>query len=170
MQYEKYAVKPAQFTYAYLPEPDATMHDFGVSSPEAKAKINSINTELEKLYTHLDSTLFVITADHGQADIEGYVEFYKDKELNDMLKCPPYLDAKSPAFIVKKDKREQFEQAFKQKYGKDFSLFKSADLISQGHFGKAGDYGYLLGDYIAIGTYYFYTIVHSHALKVITPL
>lgn len=141
-----------QFVYAYLPEPDTTMHEYGVSSVEANLKINAINTEIEKLYNDLDSTLIIITADHGQIDVDGYVEFYKDNQLNAMLECAPYLDARSPAFIVKKDKKQQFEQLFEQKYGKDFKLCRTSDLIAQGYFGK-GKYGYLLGDYIAIGTY-----------------
>ena len=136
-----------------MPEPDATMHEFGVTSIEAKNKIKSINTEMEKLYNDLDDTLIIITADHGQIDVEGYTEFYKDKELNNMLKCTPYLDARTPAFIVKKGKEKEFETKFKQKYGKDYKLFKSQDLINKGYFGTSGEYGYLLGDYIAIGTY-----------------
>lgn len=142
-----------QFIYAYLPEPDATMHEFGVSSNEAKTKIENINNEIEKLYNVLTDTLIIITADHGQIDVTGYVEFYKDKEINDMLACIPYLDARTPAFIVKRGKEKEFEKLFKERYGKDFKLFKSDDLINQGYFGCKGDYGYLLGDYIAIGTY-----------------
>ncbi len=145
--------KGKQFIYSYLPEPDSTMHEFGVTSIEAKSKIESINKEIEKLYGELSNTLIIITADHGQVDAEGYVEFYKDKQLNDMLECPPYLDARTPAFIVKSGKEKDFETLFKQKYGKDFKLFKSQYLIDKGYFGDKGEYGYLLGDYIAIGTY-----------------
>ena len=142
-----------QFIYAYLPEPDSTMHDFGVTSIEAKNKIDSINKEIEKLYNDLTDTLIIITADHGQIDIDGYVEFYKDTELNDMLECAPYLDARTPAFIVKNGKEQEFETKFTKKYGKDFKLFKSKELIDKGYFGNKGEYGYLLGDYIGIGTY-----------------
>lgn len=142
-----------QFIYAYLPEPDSTMHEYGVSSAEAKRKIKSINDAIEKLYAELDDTLIVITADHGQVDVEGYVEFYKDKEMNGMLECVPYLDARTPAFIVKKGKGELFEKMFEEKYGDDFKLYKTEYLIEQGYFGNKGEYGYLLGDYIAIGTY-----------------
>ena len=142
-----------QFIYAYLPEPDRTMHEFGVSSKESKIKIESINDEIEKLYKDLTNSLIIITADHGQIDISDYVEFYKDKEINDMLVCVPYLDARTPAFIVKNGKEKEFEKLFEQRYGEDFKLFKSSDLISQGYFGNNGNYGYLLGDYIAIGTY-----------------
>ncbi|MFQ6723842.1 MAG: alkaline phosphatase family protein [Clostridia bacterium] len=160
--------KGKQFIYAYLPEPDATMHDFGVTSIEAKKKIESINTEIEKIYNKLEDSLIIITADHGQVDVDGYVEFYKDEELNNMLKCTPYLDARTPAFIVKKGKEKEFETKFKQKYGKDFKLFKSQELINKGYFGTSGDYGYLLGDYIAIGTHthkQFLSCESSHRFK-----
>lgn len=142
-----------QFVYAYLSEPDATMHDFGVTSFEAKQKIENINNEIEKLYGDLKNTLIVITADHGQIDVEDYVEFYKDKELNEMLACTPFLDARTPAFIVKKGREKEFEDLFESRYGQDFKLFKSSDLINQGYFGNKGNFGYLLGDYIAIGTF-----------------
>lgn len=142
-----------QFVYAYFPEPDSTMHDFGVSSKEAKAKIELINRKVERLHNDLDDTLIIITSDHGQIDVEGEVEFYKDKELNDMLEYTPYLDARTPAFKVKEEFKEEFERIFKERYSEDFILYKSSELIEQGYFGRNGKYGYLLGDYIAIGTY-----------------
>lgn len=87
----KFISKPGkQFVYAYLDDPDKTMHDYGVSSKEAKVKIESINQEIEKLASEEEDTLFIITADHGQVDVTGYIEFYKDKELNDMLECVPF--------------------------------------------------------------------------------
>lgn len=140
-----------QFVYAYLPEPDSTMHEFGVSSNEAKQKINEIQNEIEKLYNDLEDTLIVITADHGQIDVDGYVEFFKDKEINEMLECVPYLDARTPAFIVKKGKEKAFEKMFNERYGDEFKLFKTKDLINDNWFGDRGNFEYLLGDYIAIG-------------------
>lgn len=141
------------FIYAYNPEPDATMHNFGVTSAEAKEKINRINKYVEELLNNVEDTLIIITADHGQIDVKGYTEFYKDKELNEMLECEPYLDARTPAFIVKKGLEQEFEIKFTKKYGKDFKLFKTKDLIEQNYFGERGNFGKLLGDYIAVGTY-----------------
>ena len=120
------------------------------------------------MQSELNNTLLIITADHGQIDIADYVEFYKDEELNGMLKCPPFLDARTPAFIVKPGMHKKFEIKFKQKYGKDFKLFKSQDLIKKGYFGNQGKYGYLLGDYIAVGTYthkQFLMFEKSHRFK-----
>ena len=141
------------FIYSYLPEPDYTMHEYGVTSPQAKAKIESINNNLEKLYNELNNTLIIVTADHGQIDIKGYVNFYEDVELYAMLKCEPFLDGRTPAFIVKDGKAKEFEKLFKKRYGKDFKLYRSADLVAKGYFGPEGKYAELLGDYIAIGTY-----------------
>ena len=140
-----------QFAYCYFPEPDSTMHDFGVASVEAKEKIASINYHLEQLLNELTDTLIVITADHSHIDVLGYVEFYKDNELNNLLVCPPYLDGRAVAFKVKENKKEYFASKFKERYGKDFVLFETKWLIENNYFGK-GNFGYLLGDFIAVGT------------------
>lgn len=118
-----------------------------------RGKIKYLNKKIEELYSSLKDTLFIITADHGHIDIKGYIEFYKDVELNSLLSCVPYLDARTPAFIVKRGKEREFEEKFNKKYGRDFKLFKSDDLIKQNYFGENNKYGYLLGDYIAIGTH-----------------
>ena len=141
-----------QFVYAYYPDPDATMHMHGVSSPEAKAVITSIENNLERLSKQLNDTLIIVSADHGQVDVSGYIHIYQDKELMDTLVCPAYLEARATAFKVKPGKEKAFEKAF-EKYAEDFVLFKSQDLINKGFFGNRGNKAHLLGDYIAIGTY-----------------
>ncbi|MBE5738190.1 MAG: hypothetical protein E7354_00435 [Clostridiales bacterium] len=142
-----------QFIYAYFPEPDATMHNFGVNSLEAKKKISVLNQKIEKLCESLHDTLVIITADHGHIDIEGYVEFYKDTELNSLLKGCPYLDGRTPAFRVKEGKEKEFEEKFDKKYGDDFKLFKSSELIKENYFGGTEGFTKMLGDYIAVGTF-----------------
>ena len=159
--------KGKQFAYCYFPEPDATMHDFGVASGEAKQKIDSLNKHLENLFDELEDTLIVITADHSHIDVLGYVEFFKDTELNDLLECPPYLDGRAVAFKVKAGKEEEFARDFKKKYKRDFVLFETKWLIENNYFGK-GDFGYLLGDFIAVGTStnkQFLPYSHSTRLK-----
>ena len=47
-----------QFVYAYLPEPDSTMHEFGVSSQEAKEKLKRINEEIDCEMFILSSCLY----------------------------------------------------------------------------------------------------------------
>lgn len=144
--------KGKQFVFAYCPEPDTTMHDYGVTSLETKSVIQEISKGLSVLQTSTKNTLFIVVADHGQIDVEGDVDFYKDEELNEMLLCPAYLDARTPAFRVKPERKDDFYKIFTNRYGKDFVLYKTEDLINEGYFGDRGEYGYLLGDFIAIGT------------------
>lgn len=151
-----------QFIYAYNPEPDSTMHLYGVSSNEAKEVINNLSKNIEKLYNETKDTLFIITADHGQIDVEDYICLYEDEALMDMLEVYPYLEARAPAFKVKKDKKFEFEKYFNSKYNKDFTLYTSQELIDAGYFGNIGDKHHLLGDYIAIGTF-------THKQAVLTP-
>ena len=85
----------------------------------------------------------------------------------DMLEIYPYLEARAVSFKVKEDKKQDFEEIFTRKYGEDFILYTTQELIDQGLFGK-GDKCYLLGDYIAIGTYTHKTMLltpASHAFK-----
>ena len=145
--------KGKQFIYAYNPEPDHTMHEIGVKNDETKKLIKELNKSVENLVNNTKDTLFIITADHGQIDIEGYVEFYKDEKLINMLTCYPYLDARSVAFKVKVNEKENFVKYFNETYSEDFILFKTEDLINKGVFGNVGEYGYLLGDFIAAGTF-----------------
>lgn len=152
-----------QFIYAYHPEPDSTMHDYGVSSPEAKKIIESISQNLMALYENVEDTLFIITADHGQVDITDYVSLYEDEVLMDMLEIYPFLEARAPAFLVKDGYKKDFEEYFRSKYSEDFVLCKSEDLIAKGYFGDIGDKAELLGDYIAVGTY-------THKQALLTPI
>lgn len=154
--------KDKQFVYAYYPDPDSTMHGFGVTSKEAKAVITSISENMQKLVESTKDTLFIVTADHGQIDIEGYVELYKDAKLYDMLEIYPYLEPRAIAFKVKKGKQKEFEQYFTANYDKDFKLLKTEDLLKENYFGSFGDKAELLGDYIAIGTY-------THKQALLTP-
>lgn len=154
--------KEKQFCYAYYPEPDHTMHEYGASSTQAKELIQDISKNIENLYKNTKDTLFIIFADHGHADVEGDIEIYKDKEIMDMLEIYPYLDGRAVAFKVKQDYKTIFPKIFEQKYGKDFEIFESKRLIDMGFFGKNGNKHHILGDYIAIGTY-------THKQMLLTP-
>lgn len=142
-----------QFIYAYCDQPDSTMHRYGVSSPEARTMIKKLNGCIEDLCAKLSDTLFIITADHGQIDVDGFIDIYKDAEITSMLEWPQFLEARAAAFKVKSECRPKFVERFNQKYGEDFELFKAEDLIRDNYFGGnfANEHATLLGDFIAIG-------------------
>ena len=151
-----------QFVYSYYPDPDATMHDYGVTSKQAKVVFDDIAQMVENIYRETKDTIFIITADHGQVDIDAWIPLYEDKEIMDMLEIYPYLEARAVSFKIKEGLHQKFEEIFNKKYGEDFVLYKAQELIDKGLFGGVGDKCYLLGDYIAIGTY-------THKQMLLTP-
>lgn len=142
-----------QFIYSYCDEPDHTMHRYGVSSNEANKVINRLNDGIEELSAKLSDTLFIITADHGQIDVDGCIEIYKDYEITSMLEWPQFLEARAAAFKIKRNCHKDFIELFNKKYGKDFELFKVEDLVKDNYFGVNTINGHakLLGDFIAVG-------------------
>ncbi len=143
-----------QFVYAYCTQPDSVMHRYGVSSEEAGAVIGTLSRGVEALCSSLKDTLLIVTADHGQIDISGCFELYRDEELLRLLEWPPYLEARASAFKVKEDCTKAFADLFREKYGKDFALMRTEELIGENYFGgeTVTDRARLLGDYIAVGT------------------
>lgn len=140
-----------QFIYCYHDNPDYTMHDYGVTSKEAKNVIREISSYVEDLHKSLENSLIVITADHGHIDIDGYIDIYNNKELMDCLKTPMYLEPRATAFKVKEDKKENFKNIFNKCYHKDFKLFEVDYLVKKGVFGPVNEKNRdLLGDYIAV--------------------
>lgn len=140
-----------QFIYSYSPEPDHTMHEEGVSSKKAKEVIIDLNKKISKLAKETKDTLFVITADHGQTDVAGYINIYENKEIMELLKEKPYLEPRATAFKIKEGKEKEFIKLFNKYYGKDFKLFKSEKLLKNNYFGvKNGENKVFLADYIAV--------------------
>ncbi len=141
-----------KFVYAYFADLDATMHHYGTSSRPAKQLLKTIDRDLAKLVKQCPDTLFVITADHGQIDLQGYLPLYADTALTDCLQHPIALDPRGACFKIKPGKVAAFQAAF-QKYTDDFVLFPTQTLIDQGVFGgvPSPTYRQRLGDFIAIG-------------------
>ena len=152
-----------QFVYAYTDDPDKTMHRSGVKSAQAKSVLKFISDNLKELAETFSDTLIIATSDHGQVDNSGYIELYRDTKLYDMLKIYPYMYGRTACFMVKPNRCAEFERTFNEKYGKDYVLFKSKDMIKDGYFGDFGDKGELLGDYIAVANY-------NHKCFVLTPV
>jgi len=137
---------------AYWPEPDHTMHYFGVSSDEAHQKLLNIETCLQKMYDEIEDAFIIISADHGLIDIEEiYINDYP--ELCQMLKRPLSLEARYTTFFIKDEFLDIFPVKFNQIFSSDFKLYTHDEFISSGLLGngsahpKVADF---IGDYVAI--------------------
>ena len=138
-----------QFIYAYSPEPDHIMHNYGVTSEKAREIISYLNDKIELFIKNNKNTLLIITPDHGQTDIKEYIELYKDERLLKTLKVPLYLEPRACSFQIKEGEEKNFLYEAK-KYKKDLKFYKVEDLIRKNYFGPRTTKLKLLGDYIAV--------------------
>lgn len=138
-----------KFVYCYIPEPDNTMHNFGSASYKSKEILTKINNLIEELAKSNSNTLFVITSDHGQTNIQKYIELYKDKELMNTLKTPMFLEPRATAFFIKNGKEKHFLKIMK-KYQNKVKVFSVKNLVNKNFFGPKTNKIKMLGDFIAV--------------------
>lgn len=142
-----------KFIYGYYADLDTTMHGYGTTAWRSRHLLKKIECGIARLAKKHPDTLWIITADHGQNDVQGFTYICDDQAIQDCLAHPISLDPRGVCFKLKPNKDAQFKAAF-QKYSADFTLFASQDLIKQGVFGDFKlhpTYQERLGDYIAIG-------------------
>ncbi len=145
--------KPGKkYIYAYNPEPDSTMHEFGCDSEEAKALIREANYRIEKLANELEDTIIFVVADHGHKNVEHiFLDNYPD--IVDCLKMNTSLEPRATNFFIKDDKKEEFAYLFNKYFSEWFDLYSMDDVINSKLFGDGEEnsvYRDALGDYLAI--------------------
>ena len=138
---------------AYWIDPDSTMHDHGVSSSEAKDVLLDIDKHLQKLSQNLADTLLIISADHGQIDVD-YISLNDYPELVDCLLVPPSLEGRCVSFFVRPDKHRFFAQRFNSLLGESFVLLSRQEFMQSGLLGQGRKHPMVddfIGDFVAIG-------------------
>ncbi len=140
------------FVYCYHESPDNIMHEFGPSSNECRNFLKSINAKFEDFVNEMHDTLIIVSADHGQIDIDNRIYLHKYPDICELLTCPPYLDARAVSFRVKDGKRVEFYKLFTKYFGNEFVLYTKQTIIKKKFFGPATEYlDKYLGDFVAIG-------------------
>lgn len=122
------------FIYAYVDDPDATMHKTGTNSTETKSIIKLLNDEIERLSKNVKDAVIIVTADHGHINSSKInLEDYKD--LKQMLERDISIESRACAFFVKEGLKEKFEKLFNNYFGSDFILLTKQEVIDKRFFG-----------------------------------
>ena len=141
-----------KYIYAYWPEPDRTLHQYGCFSDEAKKVLKDIENQLESLCKSLPDTLVVITADHGFIDCRGVC--IKDYPiLMESLVRMPTIEPRSLNLFVEEEKKQPFEEEFYRQFGNDFILLTTEEVLEKKLFGTSEEhvcFRDMLGDYLAV--------------------
>ncbi len=158
------------FIYAYWDKVDTYLHKYGTTSTEIHEHLTQINQDVQAFVDDLDDdTLVIMTADHGQIDIEE-VELWNYSDVVDTFKHQPSVEARATAFFIKEGMEEQFVSSFNKHFGEWFMLYKSEDFLNTKYLGDAKEHPKLrefLGDYfsVAIDKYSFKLVNSKRAFK-----
>ena len=144
------------YTYLYFSEIDRVQHEHGPDSAQARDALLRFDADVARLADAVQGRArIVISADHGQFRVEGdavrYIE--EDDELLEMLLCVPTGEGPAPAFHVHPGREQDFEVAFRRRFGGEFALLVAAEAEALRLLGpEALDdrARSVLGDYLAL--------------------
>ncbi len=142
---------PAYY-FLYFDKIDALSHDYGPSSPQLEAELDTFLTVMDRLFERKlrgqqSRTLFVMTADHGQIETDPKTTIYLNREtrfagIDTYLKTNRNGDLLAPAgsardlFLYVKDERLDEAHAFlTQRLAGQADVVKTQWLIDAGYFG-----------------------------------
>jgi predicted AlkP superfamily pyrophosphatase or phosphodiesterase len=99
-------VEGRKYVMVYCPEYDTVCHKYGPSSSYASDEISATDHALERLLKQIPrdgKTLFLVTADHGQKDLQAnkLVRLEQDVALMKLLEGPPAGERVSRTFRIK---------------------------------------------------------------------
>lgn len=139
------------FTYLYLPEIDNLEHDNGVYASVVKQELSKIDTMIKEITSIKDLTI-IVTADHGQINIENDVVM-DFKKYNKFFYAMPGIDFATTTFYVKKDMKSEFEEEFKKDFDGRMFLFETNKFYEKNIFGLGKSSKYFesnMGEYIGV--------------------
>ncbi len=117
------------YVYAYHPQPDYDMHDYGVTDAHVHAHIVKLNEAVEALAAQLPDTLLIVTADHGLCDTTWRpLSAYPD--VTDCLRFPPTMETRAMSLFVKDGKQDAFRAAFLAHFGDIYTLYTHKEALS----------------------------------------
>ena len=141
-----------KYIYAYDPEPDSTMHDFGPDSEKARALIEERNAKVEEFSNKLKDSIVFVIADHGHVKVDNIL--LKDyPEIRECLKRNTSIEQRAVNFFVKEDKKEKFVELFNKEFSEFFDLYPMEEVIESKLFGDGNEnliFRDELGDFLAV--------------------
>ena len=146
--------KGKNFIMAYCDNPDGLLHKYGCTSEEAKEMILNAEKCIEKMKKELsEDTLLIISADHGHKDIGKVYDLLEYPDIQDCLIMPASLESRTIAFWVKDDKRQEFEEIFKERFAEEFLLLPKEEALEKhllGYGNKHRKIDDFIGNYLAL--------------------
>jgi len=142
--------RPAYYVL-YFDAVDALSHQYGPAAPQVAAEVEALFWQLERFLRSLAGrqprTLFLLTADHGQVDIDPATTIYLNRRLPEITgwlrrdrRGRPLLfggSARDFFLYVREEARDEAQARLAEALAGRATVHRTADLIAQGLFGPA---------------------------------
>ncbi|MEM0287740.1 MAG: alkaline phosphatase family protein [Conexivisphaerales archaeon] len=131
-----------KYVFVYWPSVDSAAHAYGPWTEEVAAEARNFfysmyEEFLRKISDSVKNNLaIIITADHGQIDVEngGIFDASKDQRFMDMLVIPPTGDSRASFLYTKKV--HELEDYVARKFDNDYYSLASKEALRLGLFGN----------------------------------
>lgn len=150
---KKIKKETTSFSYMYIDGLDETSHMYGTKSTEVMSIIDEIEAGIKYLLNENEDLTIIITADHGQVDMEKMLYLNQNIDYNKYFYALPSIDTRMISFYVKEDLKAEFEDTFMNEFGKDVILLKTEEINNYNLFGKQKLSEYALsnlGEYVCV--------------------
>lgn len=135
------------YNFVYLDRIDGTGHEFGLDSGEYKQVVKEYFTALDEFLAKangIKNTLFVISADHGQVNVDPKETIYLDSlaDLSESFRVStqgnpilPWGGKREMFLAIKDDKQSETLNLLQDIIGNDAELVESEKALKAGLFG-----------------------------------
>ncbi|MGL4107575.1 alkaline phosphatase family protein [Clostridium sp. LP20] len=146
--------KGKNFYYLYYPNIDSSGHQYGMSSYQAQGEISKFIKTLDKYFNsetinEIKDTLFIMTADHGQMEIDMDRVVYINELVPDIDK---YMILKSDGrpivpvgynrdmfLYIKEENLKEIKKILEEKLKGKAEVYLTKELIELGLFGEISE-------------------------------
>ncbi len=162
---KKSQVTPS-YNYVYWGKIDAAGHEYGLDSSEYEQAVDAYFDELDSFLSSIsgiDRTLFVISADHGQINVNSEETIYLDAipGLSELFKTSvngkqilPWGGAREVFLAIKEGQQEYAIELLHAAIGQHVEIVRSEDALDGGLFGASAnlhpDFRSRIGDIIVL--------------------
>ncbi len=136
------------YFFLYYDRIDGMSHEYGPASPQLEAEVDMFLTTMERQFasTKKGKTLFLMTADHGQVEVDPATTVYLNREFPGIEKLfrssrsgqllIPGGAARDMFLYVKNGMVEEVQDRLRRGLEGKADVLRVEDLISDGYFGS----------------------------------
>lgn len=143
--------KNKAYYFLYFDKIDSLSHQYGPTSLQVEAEIESFLSAMEKIFLKKffsikKDTLFLLTADHGQVEVNPKTTIYlniKFPQIKKWIKrnkkgklLAPAGSCRDMFLYIKEEYLNEAKQFLQEKLGEKAQVYLVEDLINQGFFGE----------------------------------